>query len=139
MSRIEWDESFSVGHDEIDAQHKKWIGIYNRLVEVMEQGDVNTLKDATADTLESMMEYARYHFKYEEQYMLEIGYPSITAHARVHKDFDNVIYHAYRDLLDGSVVLNTRLLKMIKSWLLNHILTEDKKYAEHARKKAEKA
>ena len=135
MPRIEWDESFSVHHDEIDAQHRKWIEIYNRLDRVMEEGELNALKSITADTLQSMLEYARFHFKYEERYMQELGYPSIASHARVHKDFDNIIYQSYRDVLDGNIVLNTRLLKLVRSWLLNHILVEDKKYAQFAGEK----
>jgi len=132
MSRIEWNESFSVNHDEIDAQHRKWIDIYNRLERVMEEGDATALKNITIDTLQSMLDYARFHFKYEERYMNDLGYPSIAAHARVHKDFDNIIYQSYRDVLDGNVVLNTKLLKLIRSWLVNHILVEDKKYARYA-------
>lgn len=130
MSQIDWDESFSMNHAEIDEQHKKWIEIYNRLDRIMDKGDLEAIRDATADTLESMLDYARFHFKFEEKYMHDIGYPGIAAHARVHKDFDNLVYKSYRDVAEGTPVLNTRLLKTIKSWLLNHILVEDKKYCQ---------
>ena len=134
MSQIEWDQSFSMGNAEIDAQHKKWIDIYNKLDAIMEEGNPQAIKRATIDTLEAMLDYARYHFQFEEKYMHGIDYPGIAAHARVHKDFDHLIYKSYRDALDGAFVLNTRLLKTIKSWLINHILIEDKKYSQFAGK-----
>lgn len=138
MSQIEWDESFSIGHGEIDEQHKKWIDIYNRLDRILIEGDLESQGRITQETLEAMLDYTRFHFKFEEQYMRAIGYPGIAAHARVHKDFDNLVYKFYRDVLDGVTLLNTQLLKTIKSWLLNHILVEDMKYSRFAGETAEK-
>ena len=92
-----------------------------------------------------MMDYAMYHFKFEEEYLYNMGYPGIVEHARTHKDFDTRIYQFFREFHDGNTVLNSEteqaplllretvlnseLLKMIKNWLLDHILVEDKKYS----------
>jgi hemerythrin-like metal-binding protein len=132
MPQIEWDESFSVNHSEIDSQHKKWIDIHNRFCKILLEGDLDSQKKITTETLQSMVDFTRYHFKFEEEYLNSIGYPDIVKHARLHKDFDTLIYQYYREDLDGGFVLETELLKVIKNWLMNHILVEDKKYSQFA-------
>jgi hemerythrin-like metal-binding protein len=78
------------------------------------------------------MDYSKYHFQFEEKYLRSIAYPDLVKHARLHKDFDFLVYQYYRDVCDGKIVLNTELIGVIKNWLLNHILVEDKKYSQHA-------
>ena len=132
MSQIKWDQSFSVNNTVIDNQHKKWIDIYNRMDRVLLEGDLDSQRDINAEALQAMLDYSRYHFEFEEEYLYSIGYSDIVKHARLHKDFDTLIYQYYRKVCDGDTVLNTELLKVIKSWLLNHILVEDKKYSQFA-------
>jgi hemerythrin len=129
MSQIEWDQSFSVNNAEIDKQHKKWIDIYNRLNRAMLEGDPASEKEITTEVLHSMLDYARYHFKSEEEYMRNMNFPGIVEHVRLHKYFDTLIYQTFREDHDGNIVLNTELLKMIKNWLLDHIMVEDKKFS----------
>jgi hemerythrin-like metal-binding protein len=78
-----------------------------------------------------MLEYSRTHFKFEEEYMHTIGYPGLIGHRRIHKDFDTRIYREYRKMLDGEIVLNSAIMKMIKTWLEEHIMQEDKKIAHY--------
>lgn len=128
MAGIEWDESFSVGNGEIDEQHKKWIAIYNKMDAAMSATDTASLSAITADSLTAMYDYAREHFKFEEQYMEQLHYPHLIEHRRKHRDFENKIYQDMRGIKAGTVILNTTLLKVIKNWLVDHILHEDKKY-----------
>jgi hemerythrin len=128
MSRIEWDDALSVKNDEIDDQHKKWIEIHNRLHEVLLSGNMDDVNKIGVETLQEMQEYAHYHFNFEEEYMEKINYPGIVEHRRLHKDFDTRIYNTNREVQDGQVVLNSAILKVLKSWLLEHILHEDQKY-----------
>jgi hemerythrin len=128
MSRIEWDEALSVQNDEIDGQHKKWIEIHNRLHEVLISGNMSNIDKIGVETLQAILEYARYHFKFEEDYLKRIDYPGLVEHRRLHKDFDTRAYASYREILAGQVVLNSEILKVMKNWLLEHILHEDQKY-----------
>jgi hemerythrin-like metal-binding protein len=128
MSIIEWDSSLSVNNIEIDNQHKQWIDIYNKMHDSMISGESST--ETTAEILEAMYEYATNHFSYEEEYMREINYPDIVAHKRSHKDFESLIYSYNRDLKEGKLVLNTKIVKLIRNWLVEHITLEDKKYTD---------
>ena len=136
MSYIEWDESFSIDNAEIDQQHKKWIAIHNTLHEILLKGDDASLQQATIKTLEEMHEYVKYHFAFEEAYMARIDFPGTKAHWRLHKDFDNLVYGYLREAQKGEMpILNTKLVKLLKNWLVHHILTEDRKFSKLPTKK----
>ncbi len=137
MSDIDWDESFSIDHAEIDAQHKKWIAIHNALHATLLKGDIASLQQAAIKTLLEMHEYVRYHFAFEEEYMARIGFQGIREHWRLHKDFDNLIYGYLRDAQKGEVpILNSELVKLLKNWLVHHILNEDRKFSSLTGKSA---
>jgi len=128
MPKIDWQDSFSVGNDEIDQQHKKWIKIFNNMHEALINGDAADYKSITLKSLQEMLDYSRMHFNFEENYMAKINYPDLVAHRRIHKDFDTQVYQLYRQADDGHTVLNTEIIQMIKNWLTQHILIEDTKY-----------
>ena len=129
MPIITWDDSFSVNNIDIDNQHKKWIEIFNKVHESLISEDNMSYLNIAAEALKSMHEYALTHFNFEEEYMRKINFPDIIAHRRIHKDFDTLVFSYNRDIREGKIVLNTQILKLIKNWLLDHILIEDKKYA----------
>lgn len=135
MPKIEWDDSFSVHDTDIDDQHKEWIRIFNKMHEILIGGDTEAKYNAAEESLKAMLDYAREHFKFEEAYMRKIDYPELVQHHRLHKDFDTQIYTLYREIQDGGVVLNTEVISMVKGWLLNHIVVEDRKYALFFEKK----
>jgi hemerythrin len=128
MSRIEWDESFSVRNAEMDAQHKEWIEIYNRLHDILMSGTTEEINIISVETLQAMQQYTHIHFKSEEEYMKGIQYPDLVQHRRIHKDFENQIYTYNREIAAGQIILNSRIMKTLKTWLLTHIMDEDQKY-----------
>ena len=127
MPQIIWDESFSVNNKEIDDQHKRWIDIFNNLHSNMIKG--KALQTDGLSALKAMEDYSRYHFSFEEDFMHKIGFPGLYDHRRLHSDFDDMIYSYYRKAIDGELILNSEILSILKGWILNHILKEDKQYA----------
>ena len=96
---------------------------------MMNRDDTITYSQSARDALEAMQLYAYEHFRFEEEYMQKIHYPNFVKHRRIHKDFDDLIYAYSRDLLEGKIVLNSEIIKIIRNWLVDHILNEDKKFA----------
>ena len=127
MPRVIWDESFSVDVAEIDKQHKRWIEIINELHETLLGGE--GVRDVTIKTLRDMIDYVGYHFAFEEEYMQKNSFVDYPAHKAMHDDFVARIDKLYQDEMAGEMVLNTQVMKMLVSWLQNHILSEDKKYS----------
>jgi len=132
MPRIDWDESFSVGDAEIDAQHQRWIAIHNELHELLINCRKDGLKTASVSTIEAMQEYANFHFSFEEAYIDSLGYPDRDNHIQYHRGFGVMVDKYLREIRNGEIILNTELMKTLKRWLEGHILTEDKKYAQFA-------
>ncbi len=125
---LKWIDDYSIGNDQLDEQHKHWVGLYSRLEKLMNSGTSEELGVTKAEVLKEMTEYVDYHFRFEEKYMEDIGYPQAKKHWRQHKDFRNTIYAIYRDYSGGNIVLNTEIMNMIKNWLVDHILGEDMKF-----------
>lgn len=132
MPAIQWDESFSVNHAEIDGQHRKWLEIINALVAGLEDGPGGTAPADQIKALAAMLDYTRRHFVFEERYMREIGFPETIDHIRLHNECYGRIVAFLLTAENGGVVQAGDLLRFLRGWLLEHILNEDKKYSSHA-------
>ena len=82
---IIWDESLSINIYEIDKQHEKLISLVSDLHSAFMQnkhsGHLNK------DILQSMLDFTKEHFLYEERYMEKICYPDILFHKVFHSRF----------------------------------------------------
>lgn len=127
MEIISWRNEFSVGVKEMDAQHKKLIGMINRLIE---EQKVLTEPQTIAELLTEMTDYAQVHFRAEEYLLAEYGYEHKALQEKQHQEFidKTVAFYSAADL--GPNVLSTALLDYLRVWLIGHILKEDMKYKE---------
>lgn len=135
MPRIEWDNSYSVQNDEIDAQHKKWFEMFNDLHETLLSREPKDYNSITENALQSMKDYALNHFGFEEEYMRSINYPDLEHHQAIHKQFAQKIDEYQNNFRAGRLLLNSEIIQVMKDWLRSHILEEDKKYCDFASSK----
>ena len=127
MSLIEWTEEFSVGIDEIDRQHQKWISIVNELHDsIMETRGMSSLKEL----IREMEEYTDFHFSAEEEMLQKAGWPELDRHKRIHFSFKQQVTQLKRDISSGEMVLRSQVMSVIKNWLIEHILKEDQEYSD---------
>lgn len=131
MPKIIWSDTFSVGNEEIDSQHKRWIDIFNTAFDRMMGDDVQSLSTLGIDAIEEMRQYAKMHFAFEEAYMEKIGYPDLEAHRKIHTAFHNKLERIRDAFNDDIRPLNSEVLKMIENWLVEHIVGEDGKYKRY--------
>ena len=85
MPKIEWDDSFSVGVVAIDEQHRRWIEIINELHDSIMDREISA--ETTNRILHEMIEYANFHFAFEEDYMEKINYIDLKKHHYQHEFF----------------------------------------------------
>ena len=133
MGKLEWDEAWNIGHQEIDTQHRRWIELFNELESAFLTSKVADLTEIQHNTLKKILHYTRYHFACEESAMQQAAYPDIASHWRYHKEFDKTVYQKFRDFENGELLLSSELLGLIKSWLLQHIQVEDQKFGAFLR------
>ncbi len=125
MELINWTDSFSVGVEEMDNQHKKLIGMINRLIE---EQHVLTEPVTIAELLTEMTDYALVHFRAEEYLMAEYGYELKDRQVQSHEAFITTTQKFMSATEVGPNILSKALLEYLKSWLTRHILDEDMQY-----------
>jgi len=121
---IEWEEKYVTGVEEIDHQHKWLFDFVNDLEKQLrgEQHNTNTLH-----ILNSMKEYARKHFQYEEKCMYKYKCPAAAKNKSAHAQF----LFAYNNFMERyereghSEDLAWRIHAMVEKWITNHICQID--------------
>lgn len=127
MEKIIWNQSFSVGVEEIDRQHKQLVNILNQLLG-MEGIQVDS--EIISDTLTRMTDYADYHFSSEEKFMKENAYPDYAAHHLEHVAFMRKTAELSIKTMAYQKTIPSELLAYLRMWLIEHILVSDMKYKQ---------
>ncbi|MCR9141811.1 MAG: hemerythrin domain-containing protein [bacterium] len=90
--------------------------------------------------LEELIDYTIEHFDLEENFLRQIHYPGFSAHKRQHMRFVAGLRMRLRNLpgRDEAELLaaGQKLLQSLKQWLLHHILSEDRAYADELSKRS---
>ena len=127
MERIDWRNEFSVGVEEIDAQHKKLIGLINDLAEARDAGKA---PDRISDILSRLVNYVANHFGTEEGYMVRFNYAELGPHRQEHRTFIRKIQEFRKGYLEDRETLSEELIAFLTRWLENHILGTDQRYRQ---------
>jgi hemerythrin len=123
---MNWDDKFSVGVAEIDAQHKSLIQMVNEFYNGIKSDD----KKALGKLLTSLIEYTVHHFATEEKYMKKFNYPGAAAHMKEHKLFTEKASDVKKRFESGELVLSVEVTNFVKDWIIKHISGTDKKYSQ---------
>jgi len=124
---FEWDKSYETGITEFDNQHKKLVAIINRMYKAINE---NRAQNEVEEILNELVEYTVYHFDNEENAFQKFNYPEYSEHKKIHEALKAQVEKFVNDLKSGKVSIGFNLLEFLKSWLLNHIKVEDKKYSK---------
>lgn len=120
-----WKDIYSVGNTNIDAEHKMLFDIAQEaFLEV--EGSLKSKK--LKDVLTRLYDYMKSHFKHEEEYMQEVGYPYFTEHKMLHEDIIKTINSFVKSLPTlNEDLFEKELAKIIDIALVHHIIQEDRK------------
>lgn len=125
---LEWKDSYSVGIESIDNDHKKLIHLINNLQTAI---DFKTDRQFEKQTLDEVIDYTKYHFAREEDLMKQNDYQDYDPHKAQHESMIekvNEFVLAYENNESGAI---ESLLAYLKSWLINHINGTDQEYSEY--------
>ncbi|MDY0249082.1 MAG: bacteriohemerythrin [Pseudomonas sp.] len=130
MLFMPWDETFEVGIQQIDEQHRWLVDTTNTLHALLSTGAAQV--EEVGAILEQLMDYTMNHFIVEEELFARLGYPESTAHKAQHNIFcERVMALLTRHDMGDTVGLDA--LNLLKNWLTNHIIKVDKQYVKHFR------
>jgi hemerythrin len=80
---LPWSDSFSVGIESLDADHRALVGLINDICALARSGE----RERTAQTLTSLCALAASHFEREEVMLKKLsGYRHLAAHAGEHRN-----------------------------------------------------
>ena len=123
MDTLKWHDSYSVGDDHLDDQHRGWILLINRLDSGV----------SVPTALDELQIYVDEHFREEERMLEAVDYPDLAAHKRQHAAFEEWLEASRQACRSGEVVglLRESISTYLKTWLVNHILVSDKAYSDY--------
>ena len=124
-----WDESYSIGIPSVDEEHKKLLAMVNRFLKALHTKDE---KKTIALTFDNLIEYTEEHFANEEVLMAKHKYPGLKEHKKEHKELAMQVVEMNKD---KEYIFPDTIADFLISWLTNHILSSDKKYAEYIESK----
>lgn len=128
MSLISWNNNLSVGVEVLDQQHQRWIELINETHEAMLGGRT---QEEMSQTLNALIEYTQTHLSYEENLLAQYNYPDLTPHHEAHTAMTARIQE-YKQRYDaGEAIIGIEILKLLKDWLIGHIVGVDKKYGPY--------
>jgi hemerythrin-like metal-binding protein len=128
MESVRWDDTYSIGDEEIDGHHQQLIA-YIQILQDREQRE-KLGRDQIQKVVDGLVDYTDYHFRAEEARMRELEYPDYESHKRAHAAFINDITIFKDDYVRASPELGDRLLAYLTRWLLSHILNNDMHFGD---------
>ncbi|MDL2286619.1 bacteriohemerythrin [Desulfococcaceae bacterium OttesenSCG-928-F15] len=130
MEPIIWEERLNIRVQNIDEQKQKIVEHINKIyVRFHEKADARTL----FDLLNELGEGLRMHFALEEKIMQQLSYPEIQDHKKLHKLYIRKTLNLRRLVSDTPENLTEENLRTLGNWLMDHICTEDQRFAPFAR------
>ncbi|MBK8337604.1 MAG: bacteriohemerythrin [Sterolibacteriaceae bacterium] len=124
---IEWTPALHLGIADIDSQHRKLVGIINGLNDAMRQGNS---RSAVSSLVDELVDYTRHHFAFEEKFFDQHGYGGSAGHKETHRRFVAEIEGFRTRINEGAPGVGVALMHLLREWLVKHILSADRKYAD---------
>ncbi len=132
MKLIEWNDSFSVGNEVIDKQHKGLFDLLNNLSSEFDEQKENRLLEGT---LEKLFDYTKYHFSTEEYLMRKANYSDYQKHKDEHDEFIKKVKNFISNFIDGKETLTSDIIDFLMEWIKKHIAEVDRKYVPFLKNK----
>lgn len=125
---VEWKESYSVGIDSIDQQHKKLLNLINQLQTAV---DYSTGEQFEREALDELVDYTKTHFTYEEGLMKDNDYPDYEPHKAMHAKMIKKVEEVLSEYEQDHDTAMHNAAEFLKDWLINHINGTDKEYSSY--------
>lgn len=123
---MKWNNSFAIGIEVIDAQHKK---IFERLLAIENAVAKRDPWHILRFQLDELGSYMKFHLAVEESMLEIIRYPARTQHLQAHAEILAQISELEEALKQDSKAED--LVRFFENWFLKHVLAGDREYAAY--------
>lgn len=128
MTTLTWDETFAVGSELLDQQHKILFQLINRFSAAVER-EANTAE--LSKIFSEVLDYTETHFSMEEQLMKRFEYPDRENHMAIHSRLVSDAKSTYEDIKAGKKGAPKSAIDFLANWLEKHIKGTDTKYSSY--------
>lgn len=125
IKKLEWEEEYSVGIEELDDQHKRMFATINELLEIINSG---TSEKDLSNIIESLINYKIFHFATEEKYFKEFNYEGAEEHIQKHQEFNTKLMSLKEKHPTYTIEFAFDLVNFLEDWLIEHLMVTDHKY-----------
>ena len=123
---LQWDRGFETGIEEVDAQHRYFLHLINRLGQELQSAQDENYRSRL---VRELFKFAEFHFMSEENLMMRYGFPGLADHREIHRQLI--------EELSGQVFFSSleSLLKTVSEWFVQHTVTSDRAFGEFVRQR----
>lgn len=126
-------DEFRTGIESIDQEHMKLFEIADRAYETLMDDFIPDKYDYIVEILGELKDYAEFHFKNEEEYMMSIRYKKFISHKAEHVEFmDKIASYDLSEVDERQREVILELLEFLNDWLVHHIVENDKLIGQDA-------
>ena len=127
MKFIEWTKDLEIGVNLIDNQHKKLVGLINKVYGAV---DSEEKKKVVGEVLIELIEFSRVHFATEEKYFIRFKYKNTEDHITEHNKITLKVLRFQDRFKKEGVKILPEFLIFLKMWFYEHLKTMDQKYVK---------
>jgi len=122
MAPLEWKDSYSVGVEAVDHEHRELIDLMNRLHAALAS---DRPEEEVSRVFGDLFRAISSHFALEERFMRERGYDQVDQHKADHERLLDELRDIMDEYLDGEGHSVERLTASVEAWFTNHFKTHD--------------
>ncbi|QIB69580.1 hemerythrin family protein [Aminipila butyrica] len=126
-----WDKKLETDIELVDSQHKEFLKRANTFI-------IKLLADkpeeGVREAFEFVNDYLQYHFQAEETFLADSGYPAFEEHQAEHQRMRFKSKEMEALIAEGDCQKITKeFTEFINNWVINHILSSDRRFAIYYR------
>ncbi len=133
MPLIEWNDVFTVNIAQMDEEHKKFIELINEFHKALSESKI---QEKLTGLLDGLVNYAETHFASEERLLEKYNCAELEKQRQEHAVFMATMIELRKKYSMGHMVSAIDIMNFLKSWLIDHIMYEDKKYSDYIKQTA---
>jgi len=126
-NQFTWRDEFMLHIPEVDKEHKNLFVVIEDVMEAMSSG---LGKGAVEDAFQGLLDYTVDHFAHEEKLIEKYDFPETKRHKEIHEHLKNKVLAYKNELFKHDSFSAKEFQEFMTGWLIDHILEEDRKYAE---------
>lgn len=132
MPFLKWSDSFRIGDERLDSDHKGLFEILNRLHDELLK---NNRREAADKAIVELLDYSKRHFSEEEGVMKTVGYRGYEEHKARHDELIHRLQDYEYRKSQGDLEATRQLYGfLLGDWLWKHIIEMDMKIAPYIAK-----